>query len=98
VTQAMGSSDNYWFPAKTYGWGWGMPIRWQGWVVLAAYLLALVTVSIFARPSNSPAAFVCGVVVATCALVLMCWITGEPPSWRWGDRINSEQRDAADSQ
>lgn len=23
-----------WFPAKRYGWGWGLPVTWQGWVVL----------------------------------------------------------------
>jgi hypothetical protein len=28
----------YWFPAKRYGWGWGLPCTWQGWLVLAAYL------------------------------------------------------------
>jgi hypothetical protein len=21
-----------WFPAKRYGWGWGLPCCWQGWV------------------------------------------------------------------
>lgn len=24
----------YWFPAKRFGWGWGLPSAWQGWVVL----------------------------------------------------------------
>ncbi|HTS17465.1 MAG TPA: hypothetical protein VMP11_07825 [Verrucomicrobiae bacterium] len=23
-----------WFRAKRYGWGWGLPCAWQGWVVL----------------------------------------------------------------
>ncbi len=27
-------SSNIWFPAKKYGYGWGMPVVWQGWVVL----------------------------------------------------------------
>lgn len=26
---------SYWFPAKRYGWGWGLPSSWQGWVVLS---------------------------------------------------------------
>ena len=30
-----------WFPAKRYGWGWGFPIAWQGWVVLLVYLVLL---------------------------------------------------------
>ena len=31
----------YWFPAKTYGWGWGLPRTWEGWVVLGVYLALL---------------------------------------------------------
>jgi hypothetical protein len=27
----------YWFPAKTYGWGWGLPSTWEGWLVLVGY-------------------------------------------------------------
>jgi hypothetical protein len=27
----------YWFPAKRYGWGWGLPQTWQGWLVLAVF-------------------------------------------------------------
>ncbi len=28
---------DFWFPAKSYGWGWGLPVKWQGWLVLLAY-------------------------------------------------------------
>ena len=31
-------TPQYWFPAKTYGWGWGLPITWQGWLVFLAAL------------------------------------------------------------
>lgn len=31
----------YWFPAKQYGWGWGLPNAWQGWAVLAGFGLLL---------------------------------------------------------
>jgi hypothetical protein len=24
--------DDFWFPAKRYGWGWGLPVKWQGLV------------------------------------------------------------------
>ena len=30
-----------WFPAKRYGWGWGPPVCWQGWLVTAAYVAAM---------------------------------------------------------
>lgn len=26
-----------WFPASRRGWGWGVPAKWQGWLVLVAY-------------------------------------------------------------
>jgi hypothetical protein len=26
----MADEKKYWFPRKTYGWGWGLPIAWQG--------------------------------------------------------------------
>jgi hypothetical protein len=32
----MPQDPEYWFPAKRYGWGWGIPVTWQGWVVFAA--------------------------------------------------------------
>jgi hypothetical protein len=25
----MTRDDRYWFPAKRYGWGWGLPPRWR---------------------------------------------------------------------
>ena len=30
----MKDRDQYWFPAKRRGWGWGPPTVWQGWAVL----------------------------------------------------------------
>jgi hypothetical protein len=31
-----------WFRAKHFGYGAGLPFKWQGWVTLAVYLLAMV--------------------------------------------------------
>jgi hypothetical protein len=30
-----------WFPAKRYGWGWGLPCCWQGWVVLSVWIVLM---------------------------------------------------------
>ena len=38
----MSDKPKYWFPAKCYGWGWGPPSTWQGWIVLAGYLLLMI--------------------------------------------------------
>jgi len=43
----MTEEKKFWFPAKTYGWGWGPPICWQGWVVLIVYIILLIAGMIF---------------------------------------------------
>ncbi|MCD9029613.1 hypothetical protein LDO26_15575 [Luteimonas sp. BDR2-5] len=79
----MTRDDGYWFPAKSFGWGWGPPRRWQGWLTLAVYVLALVALSIAVPPTARPALFTGGVLLATALLVLVCLLKGEPPHWRW---------------
>jgi len=78
------TSKPYWFPAKRYGWGWGPPRAWQGWVVLLVYVVALVVTGILFPPVGNAPAFYAGLVIATVALLLVCWLKGEPPRWRSG--------------
>jgi hypothetical protein len=75
--------DDYWFPAKRFGWGWGPPKRPQGWAVLFAYAVAMALISLFLPPTTHLAGFVAGTVLATILLVAVCWWKGEPPRWRW---------------
>jgi hypothetical protein len=77
---------NHWFPAKRYGWGWGLPVRWQGWVVLTAYIGLLSLCAWFVPPHRSQAMFFALAGLLTAALVAICWVKGEPPRWRWGQR------------
>jgi hypothetical protein len=74
----------YWFPAKRYGWGWGFPIRWQGWIVLAAYVLLVALAGMLLNPERRPLEFTLVVVGLAVLLVLVCWWKGEPARWRWG--------------
>ena len=79
------NSNEHWFPAKRYGWGWGLPSRWQGWVVLAIYAVLLVAGIVGVHPGRrTQSSFVLYVVGVTALLVLVCWWKGEPPRWRWG--------------
>lgn len=32
---------SHWFQAKRYGIGWGLPVTWQGWAALVAFVAAL---------------------------------------------------------
>ena len=82
---AASSSKPYWFPAKRYGYGWGPPVTWQGWVVLAVYL-ALVAAGMFLFPPHVELLpFLVYEFVLTLGLIVVCYAKGEPPSWRWGD-------------
>jgi hypothetical protein len=76
----------YWFPAKRFGWGWGPPDTWQGWTVVLAYVATIAATLLVVPPQRNIALFMLLVMLATTALVLICYLTGEPPAWRWGDR------------
>ena len=76
--------DRAWFPAKTYGWGWGVPVRWQGWVVMIGFLVALILGALLILP-RGPYAFLGWVGVVSAALTGICYWKGEAPRWRWGD-------------
>jgi hypothetical protein len=74
----------YWFPAKRYGWGWGLPSSWQGWVVLAAFIGLLAVGFLLFPPSKDVGALLVYVVALGALLFGICWLKGEPPRWRWG--------------
>jgi hypothetical protein len=82
----MEEQDKYWFPAKRYGWGWGPPATWQGWVVLAGYIAAVMSITVFLSPDRHPLLFPIGLASVTCVLIGICLRKGEPPSWRWGGK------------
>jgi hypothetical protein len=83
---ASASTPRYWFPAKRYGWGWGLPSAWQGWAVLVAYVTLGLGGILFVPASNASLIYAIYLVALTVALFAICWLTGEPPRWRWGGR------------
>lgn len=77
-------TDRYWFPAKRYGWGWGLPSSWQGWGVMLGYIALLgLDALVFLRGGHLLVFFLVAVLLNV-ALALVCWLKGEPPRWRWG--------------
>jgi membrane protein YdbS with pleckstrin-like domain len=80
----MPEEPRYWFPAKTYGWGWGPPATWQGWVVIAVFVLLIAIGAMSVLPAYGNGPFVAYAAVVTLALCVVCWWKGEPPAWRWG--------------
>ncbi len=85
----MENEKTYWFPAKTYGWGWGLPNRWQGWVVMAVFVVMLIGGGVFLLSDSVGVAgniFVAYASLLFTLLVAVCWLKGEPPGWHWGDK------------
>ena len=81
----MDNENRYWFPAKRYGWGWGPPNCWQGWVVLVGWLAILFSAkAVFPHPR--PVAYWIFLAVMVGLLMVICYVKGEPPAWRWGER------------
>jgi hypothetical protein len=83
-TPNMPAESRYWFPAKRYGWGWGLPVTWQGWLTLVVFLGLIVAGAFLFRPRHAPVPYIIYVVVLSAALTVVCWLKGEPARWRWG--------------
>jgi hypothetical protein len=79
--------DGYWFAPKRYGLGAGLPIAWQGWVLLGVYLALVCGLAMLAESSHRLGLAVAlpGIVLATIALVLIVHKrTRGGWRWRWG--------------
>jgi hypothetical protein len=73
--------NQYWFPAKRRGWGWGPPTVWQGWVVLIGILVANAVAAVVLMPRHV-VEFLCFVFAMVLLMLLICSVKGEPPPWR----------------
>lgn len=72
-----------WFESKRYGWGWGLAICWQGWLVYILFFVLLAGAA-FALLPKRPMEFDLTAVVLAVLLIAVCWWKGEKPRWRWG--------------
>lgn len=79
---AREEEKQYWFPAKQFGWGWGFPTAWQGWLVLGLYIAAVLALA-STRPDDRT--LYTWLVPLTAIVFIICFLKGEPPRWRWGD-------------
>ncbi len=76
----------YWFKRKLFGWGW-VPVRWQGWVVILAFIVFLLGNALVLGESPSDEEllrFFGMLIVAVISIVWICYQTGEKPKWQWG--------------
>jgi len=75
--------DQAWFPAKRYGYGWGLPGKWQGWAVMIGFLAALILGAVLLIRIHI-ILYLAWVVVVSGALTAICYAKGETPGWRDG--------------
>lgn len=73
-------------PAKRYGWGWGLPSTWQGWVVLLAYVALVLGGIPFVKASKGNVAYV-GYVLALTVMLIAC--AGSRASRRGGVGVDA---------
>jgi len=76
------TDSKLWFRAKTVGWGWGLPLAWQGWVAYALYAVLLTAGVIRFPPDRDMPMFLLVTLGPTGALVLLCMFKGEKPGSR----------------
>ncbi len=81
-----------WFAPKRYGYGSGLPIAWQGWVVLAVYMAVAVVIPIglvvlIPKPALLIPAIIGAEVIPTLILCVICARKTEGGwRWRWGGK------------
>jgi hypothetical protein len=73
----------YWFPVRPArnGWGWGLPLVWEGWAVILIFFVLLIGGSIILAPHGVLASITNGVVAGGFLLAMGFW-KGEPQSMR----------------
>ena len=74
-----------WFAPKRYGLGSGLPIAWQGWAVLLAYI-AIVTGGFLLLGEGNPATYAIVAIATAVLLVVAARTTRGGWRWRWGEK------------
>lgn len=78
------SDNDAWFAPKRYGYGAGLPIAWQGWLVLGLFAGALAGAAMLLLPAR-PMVFMATALILAIPLTVICARhTRGGWRWRWG--------------
>ncbi|WP_347718362.1 hypothetical protein [Sphingomonas sp.] len=69
-----------WFAPKRFGYGSGLPIAWQGWVLLIGFLVLTLAAALLL--ANQPVALIAVLAPATILLMIVCARTTRG-GWHW---------------
>jgi hypothetical protein len=96
----MAKEKDYWFKPRSYGLGWGIPQKWQGWVsfgvFVAVWLLALAILTPSDDKGISPSRAVLFVVIMGLDMAGMLYVSfkhGDAPAkWHWKGKTRSTRK------
>ena len=93
-----GQNKRYWFRPKRYGWGYGLPLTWQGWLLMAAHIGVIITATLLIIPEDDADVRVIDVLLlfaviglATAVMMAIASNHAPPMKWRWGDKDNETE-------
>jgi hypothetical protein len=75
------SNGPEWFAPKRYGYGAGLPISWQGWVLFIGYLVLVTGASVLIP--RTIVGYVSIVTILTVAFIVIVSRTTQGGPWRW---------------
>jgi hypothetical protein len=77
---------DYWFAPKRHGYGAGLPLTWQAWVLCLVYG-AVVTLAAWLLAERTVLGLLAIAIVATGAVLVVCANkTRGGWRWRWGGK------------
>ena len=77
------ADDDPWFAEKTFGYGAGLPLRWQGWAMMLAHVAVILSGLPLAK--THPFAFALyALVIALIPMPIYAAKTRGGWKWRWG--------------
>ena len=76
--------EGAWFAPKRFGYGAGLPIAWQGWMVLLAYGLAMTGIALaLSHLSRAHIVLAIAAMLALTASLLIIAARRTRGGWRW---------------
>ena len=65
------SKTRFWFAAKRFGIGWGIPVTWQGWATVIAYA-ALLSAGMTKLPTGE-SRLLCLILLSVALIAVVVW-------------------------
>ena len=75
-----------WFAPKRYGYGAGLPISWQGWALMIAFLAVVIGTGVTLEKHRHPIVGIAVIVPITVLFIVIgARTTRGGWRWRWGE-------------